>query len=119
MKINQEDIFKTFFTNCYFLIWQFLFLVSFCSLTIEKFSAFSRKNPALLEVTFFMNKREEKKSARFAGTFSSRAARSGIFERRASRSVLSGPRASRLVLCSSHTFKFISYILILKLKPIL
>ena len=38
-----------------------------------------------------------------------RAARSGIFERRASRSVL----------CSSHTFKFISYNLILKVKPIL
>ena len=38
-----------------------------------------------------------------------RAARSGLFERRASRSVL----------CFSHTFKFISYNLILKLKPIL
>ena len=42
---------------------------------------------------------------------------SGIFERCASRSVTSGPRASRSVLCSSHTFKFISYNLILKLKP--
>ena len=35
------------------------------------------------------------------------------------RSVLSGPRASRSVLCSLHTFKFIYYNLILKLKPIL
>ena len=42
---------------------------------------------------------QEEKSARFAGTFSS--------------------RASRSVLWSSHTFKFISYNLILKLKPIL
>ena len=69
---------------------------------------------------------EKEKSARLAGTFSSRSveldrhvARSGIFERHASRSDLSGPCASRSVLCSSHTFKFISYNLILKLKPIL
>ena len=69
-----------------------------------------------------------KKSARFAGTFSSRAARfvrkferamGARFDRRASRSVLSGPRASRSFFCSSHTFKFIYYNLILKLKPIL
>ena len=61
-------------------------------------------------------------------TFSSRAARfarkferawGAQFDRRASRSVLSGPRASRSVFCSSHTFKFISYNSILKLKPIL
>ena len=68
------------------------------------------------------NERKKKKSARLAGTFSLRAwraARSGIFERRASRSVLSGPRASRSVLFSSHTFKYISYNLILKLKTIL
>ena len=51
--------------------------------------------------------------------FDRRASRSGMFERRASHSDLSGPRASRSVLCSSHTFKFISYNLILKLKPIL
>ena len=69
-----------------------------------------------------------KKSARFARTFSLRAARfarkferaqGARFDRRASHSVLSEPRASRSVLCSSHTFKFISYNLILKLKPIL
>ena len=41
------------------------------------------------------------------------------FNRCASRSVLSEPRASRSVLYSSHTFKFISYNLILKLRPIL
>ena len=35
-----------------------------------------------------MFENQQKKSARFAGTFLSRAARSGIFERRASRSVL-------------------------------
>ena len=40
------------------------------------------------------------------------------FDRCALRSVLPGPRASHSVLCSSHTFKFISYNLILKLKPI-
>ena len=55
----------------------------------------------------------------YGARFDRRASRSGIFERRASRSVLSGPRASRSVFYSSHTFKFISYILILKLKLIL
>ena len=74
---------------------------------------------------------KKKKSARFAGTFSSRASRAARFarkferawgarfDRRAARSVLSEPRASRSVLCSSHKFKFISYNFILKLKPIL
>ena len=47
------------------------------------------------------------------------ASLSAPFDRRAARYVLSGPRALRSVLCSLHTFKFISYNLILKLKPIL
>ena len=72
-------------------------------------------------------KRDTKKSARLAGTFSSRASRlarkferpqGARFDLRASRFALSGPRASRSFLCSSHTFKFIYYNLILKLKRI-
>ena len=60
---------------------------------------------------------EEKKSARFAGTFSSRALRAARkFER--AQGARFDRRASRSVLCSSHTFKFISYNLILKLKLI-
>ena len=47
------------------------------------------------------------------------SSRSVMLDGRAARSVLSGPRASRSFLCSSHTFKFIYYNLILKLKPIL
>ena len=80
-----------------------------------------------LTFLFLSGEIRNKKSARFAGTFSLRAARfarkfdraqAAQFNRRASRSVFSGPRASRSVLCSSHTFKFISYNLILKHKPI-
>ena len=61
-----------------------------------------------------------KKSARFAGTFSLRALRAARFARKFERAwgARFDRRASRSVLCSSHTFKFISYNLILKLKPI-
>ena len=108
------------------------------------------KGNRIVDLKYFRGSSQkiQKKSARFADTFSSRAARFarkleraqgaqfdrrasrsviidrrtarfGIFERRASRSDLSGPRASRSVLCSSHTFKFISYNLILRLNTIL
>ena len=46
-----------------------------------------------------------------------RSSRSVILDRRAARSGIFERHASRSVLCSSHTFKFISYNLILKLKP--
>ena len=81
-----------------------------------------------ISIKLILHVTPKKKSARFVSTFSSRAARfarkfesalGAQFDRRASRSILSGPRASRSVFYSSHTFKFISYNLILKLKPIL
>ena len=73
---------------------------------IDKIRALKNKNDQIWTQMNFQTK--IKKSARFAGTFSLRASRSVILDRRAARSVL----------CSSHTFKFISYNLILKLKPI-
>ena len=117
-KIFSKNITHVFYTYIFNFRWKKCYIINFYfDILLEKNLPTSRAHShCALRSQVWARLRRAIRSSRSV-ILDRRAARSGIFERRASRSVLSGPRASRSVLCSSHTFKFISYNLILKLKP--
>ena len=113
---NMENVTKDNFWLIYGLKLNKIFLhVLFDCSEVHFFNSKKKICPLCghILIARFARKFERAQGARF----DRRASRSVILDRRAARSGIFERRTSRSVLCSSHTFKFISYNLILKLKP--